>query len=313
MKEYVLNYYSEFKCIADKCKHTCCAGWEICIDKDTLDAYKINNSTFSQTLKRGVNFKKSKFRHTKNKRCAFLNDKGLCDIITNIGEENLCQVCRDHPRFRSFFDDRIELGLGFCCEQATNVILSFTSKIEPILKNDDNEQENLSVNQKFVLEFRQKALSILQNRTKPINDRLKELLTLCSANVKSKSDKRILKAFLSLESLDKKWTKRLKSIKKQALLKTTDDALSIYCEQFLVNSIYRHLYDAEDTMWARAKTIACVISWWIIQSVLSKEKTAETQEFDLLLDIIRAFSADVEYSQKNLDRLFNFCYSFIKI
>ena len=32
--------YREFKCKADKCKHSCCKGWEIDIDEDTLDYYK---------------------------------------------------------------------------------------------------------------------------------------------------------------------------------------------------------------------------------------------------------------------------------
>ena len=46
MKEYVLNYYPEFKCVASKCKHTCCSGWEMCIDKESLDAVK-NTDNFT--------------------------------------------------------------------------------------------------------------------------------------------------------------------------------------------------------------------------------------------------------------------------
>ena len=313
MKEYVLSYYPNFKCIAGKCKHTCCAGWEMNIDSDSLTAYQNDRSDFYPTLKRGINFRKSKFKYDKNKRCAFLNDKGLCEIITNIGEKSLCQVCRDHPRFRSFFDDRVEMGLGFCCEESARIILLYEDKIEPILKNDDDKNTVFNINQKFLLEFRQKALDILQDRTTTINNRIETLLRLCSADMHSKNDKRVLNTFLSFERLDKGWTKRLKNIKGQPLLKDTDDAYSLYCEQFLVNSLYRHLYDAEDTMWARAKTIGCVISWWIIQSVLAQEKMAEKEELDLLIDIVRAFSAEVEYSQKNLNKLFDFCYDFIKI
>ena len=107
MKEYVLNYYPKFKCIAGKCKHTCCAGWEMCIDKESLDAYKNEASGFATTLANGINFKKSKFKSDKFGRCAFLDADGLCEIISNLGEKALCQVCRDHPRFRSFFGDFI--------------------------------------------------------------------------------------------------------------------------------------------------------------------------------------------------------------
>ena len=32
--------YSEFKCKADKCKHSCCNGWEIDIDASTAEKYQ---------------------------------------------------------------------------------------------------------------------------------------------------------------------------------------------------------------------------------------------------------------------------------
>ena len=61
MKEYVLNYYSKFKCVANLCKHTCCAGWEMDIDQTSLDSYKGEKSSYSSALKKGIDFKKSKF------------------------------------------------------------------------------------------------------------------------------------------------------------------------------------------------------------------------------------------------------------
>ena len=312
MKEYVLNYYKKFKCTAGECKHTCCAGWEMCIDENTLNAYKNDRSEFSKSLKNGVNFKKSKFKSDKTGHCAFLNDKGLCEIIINQGEDSLCQVCRDHPRFRSFFSDRTETGLGFCCEEATRIILTSKDKIELTLVKDDEQEETLDFNQKNVLSFRDKALSVLQDRTHPILDRINTLLKECRASVTERDFKKILKTFLSFERLDKNWTKHLKNIDKFFNL-ATEESLSLYCEQFLVNGLYRHLSDAEDTMWVRARTIALVISWWIIGSIILNEKS-ENQDFEtLVLDVVRAFSAEVEYSEKNLNKLFDLCYKFIKI
>ena len=39
MTEIFPNYYDKFKCIADKCRHSCCIGWEIDIDDDTMELY----------------------------------------------------------------------------------------------------------------------------------------------------------------------------------------------------------------------------------------------------------------------------------
>ena len=39
MKIYAPNYLKSFHCIADKCRHSCCIGWDIYIDDDTLNVY----------------------------------------------------------------------------------------------------------------------------------------------------------------------------------------------------------------------------------------------------------------------------------
>lgn len=306
MKNYQLNYCENFKCIADKCKHTCCAGWELNIDEKTLGDYKNNTSNFSNVLKQGVDFKKSKFKVDRNKRCAFLNDKNLCDIIINLGENSLCQVCTDHPRFRSFFDDRIETGLGFCCEEATRLILSFNDKITPVLTFDDKINTQLDFIQKNVLEFREKALEIIQDRKTPINDRIQNLLRECRFNFDAKKFEKVIKLFLSFETVDKKWTKKIKAIKNKSLTIQTEENCSLVAEQFLVNSIYRHLSDAEDTLWVRAKAIACVLCWWLVSSI-AKQTNSD------IFDTVRSFSTEVEYSIKNLQKLYTFAYELISI
>lgn len=312
MKEYVLSYYPIFKCVAEKCKHTCCAGWDLNIDDETLTKYKNHKSAFSNTLKNGINFRKSRFKSDKKGRCAFLNNNGLCEIIINLGEEGLCQVCLDHPRFRSFFESVTETGLGFCCERATEIILSSENKIEPILIRDDNENIEPTFIEKSILEFRAKAIFIIQNRTINLNDRIQSLLILCRANIRRRDFRKILKTFTSFERLDKSWNKRLKTLKKSGLSFITNEELSLYFEQFTVNSLYRHLWGSEDTISVRARTLAVIISWWIIKSIFENEKTNENVFFTVC-DIVRSFSAEVEYSNENLNKLFNLCYKFIKL
>ena len=310
MKNFVLNYYSQFKCIAEKCVHTCCAGWDICIDSKTISAYKNEKSGFGETLRKGVDFKKGRFKTDKSGRCAFLNDLGLCDIITNLGEQSLCQVCSDHPRFRSFWDDRVETGFGFCCEYATQIILSFKDTIHPLLTNDDNTEQKPSFVQERIWAFREKALSYIQDRSTPINKRINTLLEICGIKDCSKLQKPLFRTFLSFERLDKGWAFRLKNAKKTGFSLITDDCATLWCEQFLANSIYRHLTDAEDIVSAQARTGACVFSWWVINNIY-KQEVGCNNDFNTICDIVRAYSAEVEYSQKNLTKLFKFAYDYI--
>lgn len=310
MKEYVLNYYPKFECIAGECKHTCCKGWETCIDSDTLNIYRKDESNFSTHLKAGINFKKSTFKMDKDRRCAFLNEKGLCKIILNLGKEKLCQICRDHPRFKSGFSSITETGLGFCCEEATKIILSFTEKIQPVLINDGDSEE-LDFCEKAVFDFRAKALALLQDRNAPISDRVNTVLSIANADFNSIDGSKILKTFLTFKRLNKSWGVRLKNLKNTPFTFTANESLALYCEQFLVNSVYRHLSTAEDIVGAQAVTVAIIISWFVIQNVYYAEATNEN-EFSVLVDVVREFSAEVEYCPQNVTKLFNFANKFIK-
>ena len=128
----------------------------------------------------------------------------------------------------------------------------------------------------------------------------------------------MIKRFLSLERLDKGWTARLKRVRRSGLRTQTDESLTLCTEQFLANSLFRYLSDAEDTAWVRARAIACVLAWWLVQTVALLEANDAPLEmqnplFAAVVEAARAFSCEVDYSQKNLDRLFAFAYQFVKI
>ena len=118
-------YYKEFQCIGGVCKHNCCIGWEIDIDSDTYQKYQGISGNLGNRLKEHISIEDTPHFILQNgERCPFLNDKNLCDIILEKGEDFLCQICSDHPRFRNFFTNCTEVGLGLCCEEAARLILS---------------------------------------------------------------------------------------------------------------------------------------------------------------------------------------------
>lgn len=120
----VPDYYSRFRCIADRCRHNCCIGWEIDIDPDTYALYRTVGGDFGKRLRDGIlHGDQPCYRLDKDERCAFLNGRGLCDIILTLGEDALCDICTDHPRFRTYLGDDLRLGIGLCCEAACRLIL----------------------------------------------------------------------------------------------------------------------------------------------------------------------------------------------
>ena len=156
---YVPDYYPEFHCIAEKCPHTCCAGWEIDIDPESLKKYQTMPGAVGDRLRRGMDREgETAFFHLDEKgRCPMLNEQNLCTLILNCGEEALCQICRDHPRFRNFLTGRVEMGLGLVCPEACRLILSRPSPMKLIcLKRGE---ERLTRQEEQVLRARDMLLA----------------------------------------------------------------------------------------------------------------------------------------------------------
>ncbi len=154
MKIIAPDYYKDFHCIADKCRHTCCEGWEVDIDEESLERFRACEDIAAHIDEEGT----AHFGLLDGERCPFLNENNLCNMILRHGEDMLCQICTDHPRFRSYWTDRTEMGLGLVCEEAGRLILSRSEPMKLEVISDDGESEKLSEDELWLLELRDKLL-----------------------------------------------------------------------------------------------------------------------------------------------------------
>lgn len=125
--------YDKFKCIADKCKFTCCKGWDINVDTNTYNKWKEKDKL--NYLLDNVRFIKSNGeksylikKETKG-ACPLLNEEGLCNIVINHGEEYLSSTCKSFPRIENAFEDAKELTLSCSCPEVVNIISNMKEKI----------------------------------------------------------------------------------------------------------------------------------------------------------------------------------------
>ena len=118
-------FYNDFCCKAAACGHTCCAGWEIDVDDRTLLRYRETPGPIGDKLRKciAVTGDGAGFVLTEDNRCPFLQDDGLCELILTLGENALCDICREHPRFYAEFDDVLLTGQGLSCEAAAELLL----------------------------------------------------------------------------------------------------------------------------------------------------------------------------------------------
>lgn len=78
------HFYDQFVCTAGDCPDTCCAGWQIVIDEDSLERYGNEKSEFGKRLRNSIDWEEECF-YQNNRRCAFLNDENLCDLYKELG------------------------------------------------------------------------------------------------------------------------------------------------------------------------------------------------------------------------------------
>ena len=307
---YVPDYYPLFRCIAADCRHSCCIGWEIDVDEEALTRFDGVAGALGERLKREIDREADPpcFRLDERERCPFLNQNGLCDLITELGEDALCQICADHPRFRNPLYDRVELGLGLCCEAAAELILS---REEPfsLIRLPDREaarertahspQEPADPLTDALLTAREAVLTVVLDRSRALSDRIRHVLTALDIHLPMSTYGNWSELLSDLERLDPAWDGVL-----EALAELTDDMASeldgetsTAYEQLLVYFLYRYLTAEDD---GRPALLQVRVAFAVLATLLIHAMVRATAL--PLTEIARMFSSEIEYSEENLER-----------
>jgi len=298
MKLIAPNYYPAFRCIADKCRHSCCIGWEIDIDPDTREKYRHVPDEFGMRLNAAIaDGEVSSFRLGPDERCPMLNATGLCDLIIALGEENLCQVCADHPRFRNYFADRTEIGLGLCCEEAARLILSQEEPMELITLEDDGEAADLPAEEAALLALRAELIALMQDETRPIEDRLDVLLDAVGFAI---PDRDWVEVYRGLERLDPAWDDMLDSIDPPDCTADPWELSDRPFGRFTAYMLYRNLPGALDDDDIPGRVAFCVLSTRILAALCAAHEGCTLAD---CIEFARMYSAEIEYSEDNIAAL----------
>lgn len=305
MKLYAPAFYPDFHCIANRCRHTCCAGWEIDIDPDALALYQSLPGAIGDRLRDNIDITKDGacFRLAENERCPMLNENGLCDLITACGEEALCQICADHPRFRSFFSDRTEIGLGLCCEAAARLTLFQRAPMRLILLEDDGVEDAPDPEEQALLDCRDQLFTMAQRRDVPLANRLRGIVGLVGLTPVTFDRHAVADFLLTLERLDEAWTALLLQLRDAPKVPLLAAEWDVPMEQLLCYLLYRHLPGALEDGLPQERTAMCLLLVEVVRQLLALQGGDEMEK---LTEICRCMSAEIEYDAENVDALLAF-------
>lgn len=298
MKVIAPAYYRNFACIASACRHSCCIGWEVDIDDDSARKYAEMQHPYADKIRGSIEGETPHFRLSGGERCPHLDGSGLCRIITECGEEALCQICTDHPRYRNFYDGVLEIGLGLSCEEAARLVLESEGGF---LVSDSEDMSGAEYCEVYptdlfaeedlgIAEQKAKLLSLVCDRSKTIDERIELLLP------NRLDPEEIRSLYLSLDILDPEWEKCIKTLSAEDFDRDLTK-LSVLIERAISALIYRHA-SCESFYEPRTAGAFAALSA-ILAAALSKSP-------DDFSDTLRAYSAEVEYSTENTERIMNF-------
>ena len=291
------SYYKNFKCIAGACPDSCCQGWEVDADIQSLDYYK----TLSGDIRKRIDsvldsdeFGNTIFRLADRKRCPFLNNENLCDMHIAIGGEHTPYTCRTFPRFINDFGGTREMGISFSCPVASDMIWE---QKEPLRFDDELNELPPELNEIdaqtyfYLTKARKKAFEIMQNRVIPIHQRLINLLDY-GAEIQKDLGEYIegndgidfFDVFHNPELINPEWTEKIDNAK----IRPVSD--EIYNENIACYFIFRYFLTAVHDYDVLSKIKMAVIGV-LIGAYFGEDSWT-----------IHLWSKETEHSQYNMDR-----------
>lgn len=291
------TFYKDFKCIADECPDSCCQGWEVDADCESLEYYKTISGEIRERIDSVLDsdeFGNTIFRLADRKRCPFLNSENLCDMHIAIGGEHTPYTCRMFPRFVNDYGATREMGVSFSCPVAADMMFDLT---EPMSFADEPDDLPPSLNEIdaqtyfYLVKARKKAFETVQDRSLPVNQRLINLLDFAVDIQKDLEEYDeggdsidFFDVFKNPELINPEWTEKVEN----RTTKPVSD--KIFNENIASYFIFRYFLEAAIDYDVLSKAKMAVIGVLIVTYFGEDSWT------------IHLWSKETEHSQYNMDR-----------
>ena len=284
------DFYDDFQCIASRCRHSCCVGWEIDIDEDSLARWEGIGGEFGRRLMACIDRERAPhFVLTKGERCPLLRKDGLCELILREGEDSLCDICASHPRFYQEYPDRLEAGLGLCCEEAARLLLTGEGPLQ--LAADGEPGDAFAPTP--LLERRGRLFGILADASESLSARMARCLALYGRELDTFDPGAAAEFLLRLERMDEAWTLLLTRLRAETPAELEPRLSEGPYGRLTAYFLFRH-FAAGDEEAAGARL--AFASW-------AARLLCAMAAFVPLEEAVRLFSAEIEYSDENVEKI----------
>ena len=298
MKIVKPTFYKNFKCIAGDCPDSCCQGWEVDADSDSLEYYKTLDNSLEIKKRIDSVLSKDEFDNTiftlaPKKRCPFLNEENLCDMHIAIGGEHTPYTCRTFPRFIYDFGATREIGISFSCPVASDMMYNTESfDFETDVNSDLPTLNDIDAEKYFLLyKGRAEAYKIAKDKNKSIRERLNGLLDLgvllqekLFPYDESGDDIAFFDVFKNPELINPEWKEKVEnfSLKQVSDTQSNENILMYFLYKYLMQAVY------DDDALSKIKMAVLGV---LINTYFGEDSWT-----------VHLWSKETEHSQYNMDR-----------
>ena len=174
----VPDYFENFHCLAGACPHSCCEGWDVVLDEETVERYRAVSGPLGEKLRAAKTEEAGEACFAlRGGRCPFLDGENLCEIHKALGQEATSETCQSHPRFTEEYGDLLEITLSASCPAANDLLLGASSPLRFVTAEEGGE---VLPEAAALFALRESALALLQDRSRSLKSRLRWLLVLAA-------------------------------------------------------------------------------------------------------------------------------------
>lgn len=322
------DYYEQFQCLADQCPDTCCGKWDISVDADAKERFMSMEGPLGELLRAHlVTSDDETCIVPVQGHCPMLTESNLCSLILEHGKEALCTTCAVHPRFTEVYGSLQEITLDISCPKAADLLLdrqaplAFSSRTD-LLPPEPHDLDPVLF--PLLTACRDTAISIMQDRSRPISDRLALLLSFSDRLDRNLSSPAVCRALCQCYSAPlyrRRQLVRMRRLRsggttaaiRQLLLSMEhmDDRFSSFLSRM------EHPSPEQFSVAAEQLTVHYIFRWWLKAACDSRlwPRTAGAAVGVLTVCAIshcaggfkeaaRIYTKEVEHSQDNLELLY---------
>ena len=302
------KYFDSFKCVADRCPDTCCAGWDVEIDDESAEEYKKESGELKEYFDNHLTTDEDGYIFSLvDGRCPMLNEKNLCRIQLKKGENALCDTCRLFPRYFDDYGDIREIGLGLGCPESARILLSPETDVS-LCKTVESPDRIYNL----LTEKREEFFAILDNKSFDLKMKLSSVL-FSAAEFQSEIDKvdmlgtdssvpfsECVRVLEKMEYISDERRECLLSLSDEKAVyhnseKYSEDLIRLF-KYYIMRYMMTACFDLDLLTKIKYGVFTCIVTKRLYDSV-------PEPSFDDRVRILYGYSKEVEYSQINLDIL----------